>query len=39
MIPHTVKQLMNGKPVVQMTIDKVEFNPQIEDAMFRMPAK
>lgn len=39
MIPHTVKQVINGKPVVQMTIDKVEFNPTIDDAMFRMPKK
>ena len=37
MVPHTVKQLVNGKPVVQMTIEKVEFNAQIDDALFRMP--
>jgi outer membrane lipoprotein-sorting protein len=39
MIPHAVTQLMNGKPVVQMTIDKVEFNSVIEDDLFRMPKK
>jgi hypothetical protein len=39
MIPHTVRQLLNGKPVVQMTIDTVEFNPPIDDALFRMPKK
>jgi outer membrane lipoprotein-sorting protein len=39
MIPHTVKQSVNGKPVVQMTIDKVEFNAAIDDSMFRMPKK
>jgi outer membrane lipoprotein-sorting protein len=39
MIPHTVKQLINGKPVVQMTIDKVEFNVPVDDALFRMPKK
>ena len=39
MIPHTVKQMMNGKPVVQMTIDKVEFNSTIDDALFKMPKK
>jgi outer membrane lipoprotein-sorting protein len=39
MIPHTVKQTVNGKPVVQMTIEKVEFNAPIEDAFFKMPAK
>jgi outer membrane lipoprotein-sorting protein len=39
MIPHTVKQTVNGKPVVQMTIDKVEFNSAIDDTLFRMPKK
>ncbi len=39
MIPHTVKQMLNGKPVVQMTIDKVEFNSAIDDALFKMPKK
>ena len=39
MIPHTVKQSVNGKPVVQMTFEKVEFNAPIEDALFKMPAK
>ena len=31
--------MLNGKPVVQMTIDKVEFNSAIDDAMFKMPKK
>jgi outer membrane lipoprotein-sorting protein len=35
-IPHTVKQMVNGKPMVQMTIEKVEFNAPIDDALFRM---
>jgi hypothetical protein len=39
LIPHSVKQTINGKPVVQMTIDKVEFNAAIDDALFRMPKK
>jgi hypothetical protein len=39
MIPHTVKQLLDGKPVVQMTIEKVEFNAPIDDGVFRMPKK
>jgi outer membrane lipoprotein-sorting protein len=39
MIPHTVKQSMGGKPIVQMTIDKVELNPAIEDSLFKMPGK
>jgi outer membrane lipoprotein-sorting protein len=39
MVPHTVKSLMNGTPVVTMTVEKIEFNPPIEDAAFRMPGK
>jgi outer membrane lipoprotein-sorting protein len=39
MIPHTIKQSVNGKPVVEMTIDKVEFNSAIDDSLFRMPKK
>jgi outer membrane lipoprotein-sorting protein len=38
MVPHTMKQIMGGKPMVQMTIEKVEFNPKIDDAIFKMPA-
>jgi outer membrane lipoprotein-sorting protein len=36
-IPHTVKQTVNGKPMVEMTIEKVEFNVPIDEAQFRMP--
>jgi outer membrane lipoprotein-sorting protein len=39
MVPKTVRQLLNGKPVVQMSIDKVEFNAAVDDALFKMPAK
>ena len=39
MIPHTMKQSVNGTPVAQMTVEKIEFNAPIEDALFRMPAK
>ena len=39
MIPHTMKQSVNGTPVAQMTVEKIEFNAPIEDAVFRMPAK
>jgi outer membrane lipoprotein-sorting protein len=39
LVPHTVSQSLNGTPVVQMTIDKVEFNPTMDDSMFRMPKK
>ena len=39
MLPHTIKQMLNGTQVVQMTIDKVEINPAMEDTLFKMPAK
>jgi outer membrane lipoprotein-sorting protein len=39
MIPHTMKQSVNGTPVAQMTVQKIEFNAPIDDALFRMPAK
>jgi outer membrane lipoprotein-sorting protein len=39
MIPHTLKQSVNGSPVMQMTIDKIELNAPIDDALFRMPKK
>ena len=39
MIPHTVKQFMNGKPMVEMSIANVEFNTPIENARFAMPKK
>jgi hypothetical protein len=39
MVPKTIKQLMNGNPVVQMVIDKVEFNSVPDDAFFKMPKK
>jgi outer membrane lipoprotein-sorting protein len=39
MIPHTVKQLVNGKPMVEMVITSVEFNAPIDDALFTMPQK
>jgi outer membrane lipoprotein-sorting protein len=39
MVPHTIKQLMDGKPVAEMTIDKVEFNAPVDDSIFQMPKK
>ena len=39
MIPHLMKQSVNGTPMAQMTVDKIEFNAPIEDSLFRMPAK
>ena len=38
MLPHTVKQLINGKPSVEMSVTAVEFNAPVDDAIFKMPA-
>jgi hypothetical protein len=38
MLPHTVKQFVNGKPLVEMLVMAVEFNAPVDDAMFTMPA-
>jgi outer membrane lipoprotein-sorting protein len=37
MIPHTMRQSVAGMPVMEMRIQKIEFNPPIDDALFRMP--
>jgi outer membrane lipoprotein-sorting protein len=40
MVAHSIRQLMNGEPVAQMSIDTVQFNaPDVQDAIFRMPGK
>lgn len=39
MVPHSVRNVMNGQPLMQMTVEKVEFNVPIEDTFFKMPAK
>ena len=39
MIPHSVKQTVNGAPVMEMTIDKLEFNTAVDNGLFRMPGK
>ena len=39
MIPHTVKQTINGKPMVEMSMAAVEFNAPVDDSIFRMPKK
>ena len=36
-LPHTVKQFINGKPAVEMSVTTVEFNAPVDDVMFRMP--
>jgi outer membrane lipoprotein-sorting protein len=39
LIPHTMKQAVNGSPMAQMRVEKIEFNAPIDDALFRMPGK
>ena len=39
LIPHTVRQLLDGKVVAEMTISKVEINAIDDPSLFRMPAK
>jgi outer membrane lipoprotein-sorting protein len=39
MLPHTVKQFMNGKQMVEMSVTGVEFNAPVDDSIFRMPKK
>ena len=36
-VPFTTTQYVNGNQVVQMKLEKVEFNIPLEDAIFRMP--
>ncbi len=38
MVPFATRQSLNGTPIAQVTIQKVEFNVPIEDALFKMPA-
>jgi outer membrane lipoprotein-sorting protein len=39
MVPHSVRNLMNGQPMLTMSVEKVEFNLPVEDTLFKMPAK
>jgi hypothetical protein len=36
-VPFTTTQFVNGNQVVQMKLEKVEFNIPLDDALFRMP--
>jgi outer membrane lipoprotein-sorting protein len=38
-LPHTIRQAVDGKPMVQMVVEKVELNPALDDALFSMPKK
>jgi outer membrane lipoprotein-sorting protein len=39
MIAHSIRQMVAGKPVAEMKIDKVELNAPADDSLFRMPKK
>jgi hypothetical protein len=39
MLPHSIKQFLNAKPVMETKIDKVELNPVVDETLFRMPKK
>ena len=39
LVAHTIRQSISGKPVAEITIDKVEFNSPVDDELFRMPKK
>jgi outer membrane lipoprotein-sorting protein len=39
LVPHTVRNMMNGQAMLTMSVDKIEFNVPMEDALFKMPAK
>jgi len=39
MIPFSVSQNVNGRPLMELTLDKVEINAPMDDAIFRMPDK
>jgi hypothetical protein len=37
MMPSLTRQLMDGNEIAQVSVDKVELNPSIDDSMFKMP--
>jgi hypothetical protein len=39
MVPFSMKQSMNDQSMLQMTVQKVEFNVPMDDTLFKMPAK
>lgn len=39
MVPHSVKSLMNGTPVVTMTVGAIEFNVPLDNTLFEMPGQ
>ena len=39
MMPYSLSQKMNGSPMMELTIEKIEVNTPIDDAIFQMPEK
>lgn len=39
MVPHSVRNLMNGQPMMTMTVEKAEFNVPVEDSLFKLGTK
>jgi hypothetical protein len=39
MVPFTIQQIVDGKPVAQTKLESVEFNIPIDDAIFKMPGR
>jgi outer membrane lipoprotein-sorting protein len=39
MMPYSLSQKMNGSPMMDLTIEKIEANTTINDAVFQMPEK
>lgn len=39
LMPYSIQQTVDGKPIAQITIESVELNPKLDDDLFRMPKK
>jgi outer membrane lipoprotein-sorting protein len=39
MMPYSVSQKVNGNPMMELTIEKIEVNTPVDDAIFQMPEK
>ena len=37
LVPFSTRQLLNGKVMASIALDKVEFNVPVEESVFRMP--
>ena len=37
LVPFSTKQLVNGKVMASMAMEKVEFNVPVDESVFRMP--